>query len=150
MNHMTNYIIELGAWSWLIFGALLLAIEVLAPGTYMLWVGVAALITGAAAITFDLGLQAQLIVFVAAALLSVLVGRKLMMGRSDETDQPFLNERQDQLIGKTFTVTTAIKNGRGKVKVGDTVWPVNGPDCETGSQVRVIAVDGNRLTVEQA
>ena len=150
MNHMTNYIIELGAWSWLIFGALLLAIEVLAPGTYMLWVGVAALITGAAAITFGLGLEAQLIVFVTAALLSVLVGRKFMTGRSDETDQPFLNERQDQLIGKTFTVTTAIKNGRGKVKVGDTVWSVNGPDSATGSQVRVTAVDGNRLTVEQA
>ena len=150
MNHMTNYIIELGAWSWLIFGALLLAIEVLAPGTYMLWVGVAALITGAAAITFGLGFEAQLIVFVTAAVLSVLVGRKFMTGRSDETDQPFLNERQDQLIGKTFTVTTAIKNGRGKVKVGDTVWSVNGPDSETGSQVRVTAVDGNRLTVEQA
>ena len=148
MNHMTNFIIELGAWSWLIAGALLLAIEVLAPGTYMLWVGVAALITGACSLAFDIGLQGQLVIFSLTALVSVLLGRRLMARQSNDTDQPLLNERQDQLIGKTFTVTTAIENGKGKVRVGDTVWSVSGPDSSEGTQVKVTAVDGNRLTVE--
>lgn len=148
MNNFTTYFISLGGWSWLILGAILLVVEVLAPGIFMLWFGLAAMITGLITLSFSIGPQMQLITFAATSLIIVLAGRKLFTGGESETDQPNLNKRGDQLIGKTYQVTTAIKHGSGKIKIGDTVWLVSGPDAEAGSSVRVTAIDGNRLTVE--
>jgi len=148
MNQFSNYFLSIGGWSWLILGGLLLAIEVLAPGVFMLWLGLAAMITGVLTLLFSLGPQAQLIVFSIASLASVFIGRKFFAGNNNPTDQPLLNERGDQLIGKTFTVIKAIEHGSGKIKIGDTVWSANGPDAKIGTQVNVVSVDGNRLSVE--
>jgi len=148
MNQLSNYFLSIGGWSWLILGGLLLAVEVLAPGVFMLWLGLAAMITGTLTLIFSLGPQMQLVVFAIASLASVLIGRKFFAGSNNLSDQPLLNEKGGQLIGKTFTVTKAIENGSGKVKIGDTVWTANGPDASVGAQVSVVSVEGNRLNIE--
>lgn len=147
-NHIYQLFTEYGGWSWLILGGVLLVLEILMPGIFMLWFGLAALVTGAITLLIEPGFQLQLIIFALSSLISVLIGRKLFIGRDDESDQPLLNKRGDQLIGKTFKVTSAIVNGYGKVKIGDSVWSVTGPDRQEGALVRVTAVEGNRLTVE--
>jgi len=148
MDFITNYFLSLGGWSWLILGGLLLAVEVLARGVFMLWLGLAAMVTGLITLSFSVGFQGQMIIFAITSLVSVLIGRQMFVGKHVQTDQPFLNEKGDQLVGKTFTVSKAIENGRGKVQVGDTVWSVTGPDAQQGARVKVTSVDGNRLTVE--
>lgn len=148
MDNISQLFMEYGGWSWLILGGLLLVVEILAPGVFMLWFGLAAMITGALTLAIDLSFQGQLIVFAVTSLISVLAGRKLFTGKDDESDQPNLNRRGDQLIGKVFTVSQPIEQGSGKIKIGDTHWAASGPDLPVGARVRVVSVEGNRLIVE--
>ena len=66
----------------------------------------------------------------------------------EETDQPNLNRRGEQYIGRSFTLETAIDNGVGRVRVGDSLWRAVGDDMPAGSRVKVVGVDGASLKVE--
>jgi membrane protein implicated in regulation of membrane protease activity len=61
-----------------------------------------------------------------------------------------LNQRAAQYIGRVFTVDEPIQGGRGKVLVGDSIWLVQGSDAPAGARVRVVAVKGSVLQVENA
>ncbi|GJM00192.1 MAG: membrane protein [Methyloligella sp.] len=148
MGNIIPYIMNIGPWSWLILGCILLGLEVLLPGTFMLWFGVAAIVTGVLSFLAPIGLELQLIVFAIVSLISVLIGRKLYSSNEAASDQPLLHKRGAQLIGHSFKVTKAIENGKGKVKVGDSEWIVKGEDAEVGTIIKVVALDGNTLIVE--
>ena len=134
---------ELGPWNWMVLGFVLLTLEILTPGVFMLWIGLAALVVGALSLMlWNAGFwiwEVQVVVFLALALISAFTGKKIMGGRSDDSDQPLLNRRGDQLIGRTATLTEPIADGRGRVKIGDTMWRVSGPDLPAGTKVRVKA-----------
>ncbi|BCG78472.1 NfeD family protein [Mesorhizobium sp. 113-3-3] len=146
---------ELGPWSWMVLGFVLLVVEVIAPGFFMLWIGIAALIIGAVSLLiWDAAIwtwQVQVLAFLALSLVSAFVGKKLMGGRDQPTDQPLLNRRGAQMIGRMATLSEPIKDGRGRIKLGDTLWRVSGPDLPAGTQVRVTsAADTDlELTVER-
>ncbi|MEW9804400.1 NfeD family protein [Mesorhizobium marinum] len=132
---------ELGPWNWMALGCLLLALEILVPGVFLLWIGLAALIVGALSLMFwDAAFwvwQTQVIVFLALSLVCAFAGKKVMGSRDDATDQPLLNQRGAQLVGRTATLTEPITDGRGRIKIGDTMWRVSGPDLPAGTKVRV-------------
>ncbi len=134
---------ELGPWNWMVLGFVLLILEILAPGVFLLWIGLAALIVGAVSLLlWDAGFwvwQVQVVVFLALSLACAFAGKKIMGKRGDDTDQPLLNRRGDQLVGRTATLSEPIVNGRGRVKIGDTMWRVSGPDLPVGTTVRVTA-----------
>jgi hypothetical protein len=65
------------------------------------------------------------------------------------SDQPDLNQRSRQLVGRVLIVEEAIEGGRGKVRAGDTLWPVEGPDAPAGAEVRVTAAKATVLVVER-
>ncbi|PBB26212.1 MULTISPECIES: NfeD family protein [unclassified Mesorhizobium] len=146
---------ELGPWNWMVLGFVLLVVEVIAPGFFMLWIGIAALIIGAASLLiWDAAIwswQVQVLAFLALSLVSAFVGKKLMGGRDQPTDQPLLNRRGAQMVGRMATLAEPIKDGRGRIKLGDTLWRVSGPDLPAGTQVRVTsAADTDlELTVER-
>jgi len=145
---------ELGPWNWMVLGFILLVLEIIAPGVFMLWIGIAALIIGAVSLLiWDASFwtwQIQVLAFLMLSLVSAYVGKKLVGGRHDPTDQPLLNRRGEQMIGKMATLSEPIKNGRGRIKLGDTPSRVSGPDLPAGTQVRVTgAADTDlELTVE--
>ncbi|MDN2565039.1 NfeD family protein [Aquibium sp. A9E412] len=146
---------ELGPWNWMVLGFALLALEILVPGIFLLWIGIAAILTGALSLQlwgFDFwGWQAQVLTFLALALASALVGRLIMRrAAQEETDQPLLNRRAEQLVGRTATLDEPITDGYGRIRLGDTTWRVSGPDLPAGTRVRVAAASGARLTVEKA
>jgi membrane protein implicated in regulation of membrane protease activity len=134
---------ELGPWNWMVLGFALLTLEILTPGVFMLWIGLAALVVGALSLMFwSAGFwvwQVQILVFLALALVCAFAGKKIMSGRGSASDQPLLNRRGDQLIGRTATLTEPITDGRGRIKIGDTTWRVSGPDLPAGTKVRVKA-----------
>lgn len=134
---------ELGPWSWMVLGCALLVLEVLAPGVFLLWIGIAALITGAISLLLwsvgFWGWQVQVLLFLVLALVSAYAGKKFMRSRDDISDQPLLNKRGEQMIGRTATLTEPIREGRGRIKLGDTMWRVSGPDLPVGARVRVKA-----------
>ena len=134
---------ELGPWNWMVLGFVLLTLEILVPGVFMLWIGLAALIVGVLSLMFwSAGFwiwQVQILAFLALALICAFTGKKIMGGRRDDSDQPLLNRRGDQLIGRMATLTEPITDGRGRIKIGDTMWRVSGPDLPAGTKVRVKA-----------
>jgi membrane protein implicated in regulation of membrane protease activity len=138
-------LLELGPWNWMVLGFVLLVAEVAAPGIFMLWIGIAALLVGAASLLlWDAGLwtwQVQVLVFLVLSLLSAYAGKKLMGGRNQPTDQPLLNRRGEQMIGRTATLAEPIREGRGRIQIGDTLWRVSGPDLPAGTRVKVVGAN---------
>lgn len=138
-----------GAWNWVILGLVLAGLELISPGIFLIWLGIAALITGAMDGLLDLSWQAALLLFAVLSILSVIVGRYFARGQTeDQTKQPFLNRRGEALIGRTFRLDGAIVGGEGQLRVGDSVWRVTGPDLPAGSTVRVVRIDGVTLVIE--
>jgi hypothetical protein len=140
---------QLGPWSWLIGGVVLLALELLIPGNVIVWFGVAAILTGALALATDFGWQAELIVFIVLAVVLAIVGRRYF-ARQVSSDRPFLNERARRLVGGTVILGEPIADGHGRVRIDDTTWRVVGPDLPSGTRVRISGADGTVLSVEKA
>lgn len=142
---------ELGPWSWWVAGLVLLAAELIAPGFFLVWIGLAALSVGVLSLLFwDTAFwvwQLQALLFAAFAVISTLIGRRLTL-RNSKTDEPFLNQRGASLVGRTATLHEPIREGRGRIRLDDTTWRVMGPDLPAGTQVRVVSSNGRDLTVE--
>jgi len=136
------------AWLWLIGGVVLLIAEMLAPGIFLLFVGVAAIATGLFTILFRLGTVAQLAIFALYALLAVTIGRRFYANQDVDSSDPLLNDRGGRMIGRVVTVTVSVDQHHGRVRVGDTEWSARGGPAAAGERVRITAVDGNCLIVE--
>ena len=148
---MIALITSLGAWSWVILGGILLAIEVMAPGTFFMWLGISAILVGLISFVIDWAWQEQAIAFAILAVAAVALWWRF--GRRhrqvlDETDQPFLNRRAEGFVGRVFTLEKPIVDGSGTVRIGDTIWRVTGPDCAAGSRVKIARAEGATLFVE--
>ena len=144
---------ELGPWNWVAIGLVLLVLEIAIPGVFMLWFGLAAIVVGVMSVMFANASfwpwEAQILAFLILALVLAFYGKR-MMDKGDVTDEPLLNQRSAQLVGRTSTLTEPIAEGRGRIRLDDTTWRVNGPDLPAGTRVKVISVDGNELAVEAA
>lgn len=142
--------LEIVFWYWWVLAVGFLAIELLAPGFFFLWLAVSAFVVGSVLLmipsaTFEL----QLFLFSVLAVASILVWRRFVSAKAQDSDHPLLNQRGAQYIGRTFTLVAAIENGQGKIKVDDTLWKVHGEDCPVGSKVKVVAVKGTVFDVEK-
>ncbi|MQA67087.1 MAG: NfeD family protein [Alphaproteobacteria bacterium] len=140
-------------WYWLAGGVLLMIAEVFVPGVTLLWLGVAATITGLVLIFLpDLALEFQGLIFAVLAVVSVVVGR--MVYRADNntpTDHPTLNRRAEQYVGQVYRLNAEPVDGRASVHIGDTVWNVvlrGDAAAHSGDHVRVVGADGAVLVVE--
>ncbi|HOP17645.1 MAG TPA: NfeD family protein [Gammaproteobacteria bacterium] len=138
-------------WHWWILALALIIAETLLPGTFFLWMGISALVLGLVAWLIPaMGWETQLMLFAVLSLVSIVGWRQWQRRHPDESDHPTLNRRGEQYIGQVFVLDTAIANGFGKVRVGDSHWRVSGEDAPAGMRVRVTDVDGVVLVVELA
>ena len=138
-----------GPWTWATIGILLCAAETIAPGVFLLWLGLAAIATGLLQFAFVLPLSGTLIAFALFALAFVYLGRRVYGSPEDTSDQPFLNQRIRALIGREVTVSEPIAHGEGHIQVDDALWKVKGPDCAIGTRVRITGQhDAMTLTIE--
>ena len=135
-------------WLWMIGGILLLIAEVIAPGFFLVFIGVAALATGAFTLLFDMPLAFQLILFTIYALVAVMIGRKVYANQAADSSDPLLNDRVARMVGKSVTVIEAVDEHSGRVRVGDSEWSARGGPGRPGERVRITGVDGNCLLVE--
>jgi inner membrane protein len=145
---MLTLIASLGVWDWFIAGGLLLVLEVLAPGVFMLWLGLAALLVGIISLFIDWSWQAQFVAFAAFAVAAIPLWRRLARQVEAATDQPFLNRRNEGFVGRIFTLEKPIVDGTGTMGIDDTVWRITGADVPAGSRVKVTRIDGTALHVE--
>jgi inner membrane protein len=144
---VADMLITLGSWNWLIFGVVLMALELLAPGVFMFWLGLSAFLVGVLTLAIDLSWQPQILLFALFAAASVPVWRRVARQKPGANPNPFLNKRSDALVGRVCTLEKPIVDGEGIVRIDDTVWRVAGPDTPAGSKVKIVRADGASLTV---
>ena len=148
---MTEMFETLGTWNWLVFGIILMALELVAPGVFLFWLGLAALLVGLLSFVIHPSWQAQILMFAVFAAAAVPLWRRVALSNNSASrSNPFLNKRADALIGRVFTLEKPIIDGSGTVRIDDTVWRVAGPDTPAGNRVRVVQADGASLTVAAA
>jgi len=144
-----EFIASNGAWSWVVAGLILLALELVAPGGVLIWLGAAALVTGGLALLVNVYWPLQFVVFGVLALCAIWLW--LRTRKQDQpTDRPFLNRRAERFIGQELVLDEPILDGHGRVALDDTTWRVSGPDLAAGSRVRVVDAEGAVLKVEAA
>ena len=144
---LIEYLAALGKWNWLILSAAFFVIELLAPGAFMMWLGLSALLVGIISLFVDWPWQYQFVAFAVFALASIPLWRRFAHRVERSGDQPFLNRRADAFVGREFTLEKPIVSGSGTVKIDDTIWRLAGPDCPGGSRVKVVRADAATLVV---
>ena len=135
--------------TWAAIALLLFAAEAMAPGAFMLWLGLAAAVVFGLVLVFPgLTVLAQVAAFVLLSFVSIQVYRTWFRGRERQSDRPLLNRRAEQLVGRVVTLERGIVQGSGRVQIADAYWDVTGPELPAGAAVRVIGTDGMTLRVE--
>lgn len=147
---MMDYLANLGVWNWFILGGVLLVMEIVAPGTFMLWLGLSALAVGVLSLIIAWPWQAQLVAFAVLSIISIVLWRRFSPKLQEVRAQPFLNRRTEGFVGRVFTLERPIVDGSGTVRIDDTIWQVRGPDSASGTRVKVTDADGATLHVMPA
>ena len=134
-------------WTWWIIAVVLIILEVPAPGTFFLWMGVSAGIVGVALLLFpELTWELQLTLFSALSIVTILLSRRYL--QKNKGDHSKLSQRGKRYIGTTVTVVEAITNGIGKVRIEDTLWRARGADTVIGQRVKIVAIEGATFEIE--
>lgn len=147
--------LELGGWSWMILGLVLLVLEIIVSGTFLLWFGIAALVIGVftlalAGVAFW-SLQAQWISFVILSILFVFIGKRILTkSKSTESEELLLNQRSQQMVGREAILIEAISQGIGRIEMGDTIWRVTGEDTPVGTKVKITGQSGSTVLVVES
>ncbi|WP_201781312.1 NfeD family protein [Sphingomonas sp. Leaf357] len=135
--------------AWLVFALAMGVAELILPGIFLVFLAIAAAITGVAVLALpDLPVPVQLASFAIWSGVTVLIGRRWYRDYPVATSDPLLNDRAARLIGEIVTVDQPIAGGSGRVKVADGVWPAHGPDAAAGTRMRVVAIEGGVVLVE--
>jgi membrane protein implicated in regulation of membrane protease activity len=145
---LLDLFVQYGPWAWFVVGLVLLALELVVPGGWFLWLGAAGIITGLTAFIPGLGWPFQVAIFGALALAIVIGWTAISRNRKPRSDRPLLNERAGTFVGHEGLIDEPIVNGYGRLRLGDSVWRITGPDLAAGARVRVIGAEGAVLKVE--
>jgi inner membrane protein len=137
-------------WHWLVVAAVFGVIEMAVPAMVCIWFAAAALGTaGVAWVAPGLAWEHQALTFAALAVASVAIGRMAFARIRARSSETLLNRRAETYVGRTFTLDRPIVDGRGRLKVDDTMWLVEGPDLPAGTRVRVTGADSALLKIAE-
>ena len=137
-------------WWWLAAAVLLGIGEIITPGVFLIWVAMAASVTGVIAMLTGIALPFQFLIFALLCLTAVWAGRRWYADNPVASQDPLLNNRTARLIGEVVIVAEAIRHGKGRVRVGDSIWDCSGEDADEGAAVRITGAQGSLLLVEPA
>jgi inner membrane protein len=146
------WISEIQFWHWFIAAVVLITLEMMVlPAVFFLWMGIAAGVVGLLLMLIPgLPFMVQIIIFTVLAVVSLVIHKIYLKNNPPISDEPTLNRRGEQYVGRMFTLEEAIENGTGKIKVDDSIWKVMGEDMDKGGKVKVVGVDGTVFKVEPA
>jgi len=147
---MSYFLQHLSWWHWMVLAVLLAAAETMVPGAVAIWFAAAAAAIGLLMVVIDIPWQWQLIGFGVLGMVALLLFRSYRKRYPQADEQPNLNLRGQQYVGRELVLIEAIEQGSGKAKLGDCVWKVSGPELPAGARVRVVGVDGTILKVISA
>lgn len=147
MDALFGFLSGLTVWHWVGLGIVLLAFEITIGTFDLLWVAAGAFLTAVFALIMPLpigGWEGQLSFFGVVAIAFVATGRTVFKGlRNRVTSHPNLNDRLANMAGQRGEAATNFDQGRGKVKVGDTVWLAQQSD-------ETVIVEGDAIVITGA
>ncbi len=132
---------------WLTAGILLCGAELLCPGVFLLWIGLAAMAAGGFTIAFALELPPQIAVF--AALLGAALWLPLRWQARRGPPSGGINAPDAGLVGRSCRAL-AFVGREGRVSFRDGTWPARITDSSSpasGSALRIVGLDGTTLLV---
>src|SRR5690606_26374254 len=88
-----------GPWAWIVGGLVLLALELVLPGGFLLWMGISGVITGLIVLFQPIGWPLQWLIFGVLSLVSIALWVRWSRSRPTPTDRPELNERASRYVG---------------------------------------------------
>lgn len=135
-------------WLWMIGGVVLLTAEIMLPGVFLVWIGIAAIVTGLFALLLGIGVAGQLGLFALYSVVAVMAGRRFYAVKDADNVDHLLNDPTARLVGRRVTVVQAVDEDSGRVRVGDSEWSARGGPAKPGERVRITGVEGNCLIVE--
>ena len=151
LPNVAEFGFELTFWHWIVLGVVFTTLEAFAPGAFFLGMGVSAVLVGGSLFALPtMDWKTQLFMFAVLSVISIIITRRWIRHTPIESDQPLLNRRGAQYVGRHFNLSEAIVNGQGKIKVDDSIWKVHGDDLPKGARVTVTGIDGTVLRVESA
>jgi membrane protein implicated in regulation of membrane protease activity len=145
---LIEFLASYGGWSWLVAGLVMLALELAVPGGFLLWMGIAGIITGIVTLRYPMDWPIQWLMFGGFSLAAIVLWTMFYKKRPEAPDR--LNRRIEQLIGKEAVLETGIGPDYGRIALGDTVWLVSGEELPGGTRVRIVGADGAVLKVVAA
>ncbi len=149
---MIAFLTELQPWHWLILCFVLLGLESLGAGGFLLGAAVAAVVQSGLLWLFpDQSWAVQLGLFGTGTLVFTLVWWVFLRKPGQNTAEPLLNNRAAQLIGRVFVLDQTLLGGHGRVQLGDTKWKVQAESTlEAGTTVVVDGAEGMTLLIKVA
>lgn len=148
---MIEFLEGLEFWHWWVLAVGLVIVEVFAPSTVLLWPGIAAVIVGVVLLAADdIGWQYQVLLFAALSVTSLVAWRAYARTRPTRSEDPRLNRRAEQYVGRVFILEEPIVNGRCRINADGIIWTIAGEDLDAGARVRVVGTEGTILKVEEA
>ena len=145
-----EFLQHLQAWHWLCFGILILLGELLGAGGFLLGIGASALAVSLLQFLFPgIVWYWQFVIFASMSILLTLIYWKRFKTFNEKTEQPLLNSRIQNLLGRRSPLIKAIENGQGKIQIEDALWSVSyRQNLPTGTIVKIIGAEGMVLLVE--
>lgn len=149
LDTLLTWFNEPSFWHWFTAAVVLIIFELILPTTFLVWTGIGAFCTGILVyLNPELDGSIQIVLFAILSLVSIVLGRKWITKRPIESDEPLLNRRGEQYLGRVVTLEEPLRNGVAHVSIDDTRWRIEGPDLPAGGQVRITAINGSSLLVE--
>ena len=143
-----SFFLSLGLWNWFIIAAVFGVLEIIVPGYFMIWYGLAAVFVGAMALMMDISWQMQLLLYAFIGMGLLVASLRFAGSRTGKSDRPLLNKRAQSHLGKVYELLGDTSHGRGSVKVGDSIWQVqleDRADLGKGDGVLITDVAGTKL-----
>lgn len=136
--------------AWLIIGAVLILLELILPGVYLFWLGVAAIAVGGLLSLLPLSFIIQILLFAIFSVIALIIGVKIYKGKDQDIETHHLNQvRGAEYIGHIYTLPSDITNNSGRLPLGDSIWNIQGENLPAGTQIRITKVVGNTLHYER-
>lgn len=137
------------AFLWAIAGLALLTVEMFIPGIYMLWIGIAALLTAGVAVLFPSLGAGLFVVFALTTIATAVIGARAYAVLNHERGT--VNELRHQLIGQRGVCIAVGTNNTVRIRINGVEWAARADGTiNVGDDVVVIQFQSTEPVVRGA
>jgi len=136
---------------WFLIGLGLLLLELAIPGLVILFFGSGAWVTALVCAITDINLNWQILIFLVASLLGLVLLRKYLKKRFFGRTDKEIDDQLEEFIGRKGRAIDDFKDGSGKIEFKGTRWSARSDDpVAKGDWVFITSKDSLTLDVKKS